>query len=67
MTPSSFERTGLLFLRVWIEPEHERTALRARLTGMVGGSGREVRISTTATVDDAVKSVRSWLEQFVAA
>jgi hypothetical protein len=67
MSPSSFERTGLLFLRVWIEPEHERNALRARVTEMVGGSGREVRIASAATVDDAVKSVRTWLEEFVAA
>jgi hypothetical protein len=66
MTVSSSERTGLLLLRVWIEPGHATKALRARLTGTVGGSGREVSIATAATVQDAVESIRSWLEDFVA-
>jgi hypothetical protein len=66
MTHSSSDRTGLLFLRVWIEPGHATKALRARLTGTVGGSGLEVSIATAATVEDAVESVRSWLEDFVA-
>jgi hypothetical protein len=66
MTFSSSERTGLLFLRVWIEPGHATKALRARLTGTVGDSGREVSIATAATVDDAVDSMRSWLEDFIA-
>jgi hypothetical protein len=61
----SFERTGLLFLRVWIEPGGGTKPLRARLTGTVDGSGREVHIATAATVDDAIESVRSWLEEFV--
>jgi hypothetical protein len=65
MTVSSSERSGLVLLRVWIEPGHEK-GLRARLTGTVGGSGREVSIATAATVQDAVESVRSWLEDFVA-
>jgi hypothetical protein len=66
MMLSSSDRTGLLFLRVWVEPGHETKALRARLTGTVGGSGREVNIATAATVDDAIASVRAWLEDFVA-
>ncbi len=66
MTLSSSDRTGLLFVRVWIEPGHATKALRARVTGTVSGSGREVNIATAASVDDAVESIRSWLEEFVA-
>jgi hypothetical protein len=66
MTFSSSDRTGLLFVRVWIEPGHATKPLRARLTGTVGGSGREMSIAVAATVEDAVESVRAWLEDFVA-
>jgi hypothetical protein len=65
MTSSSSERTGLLFLRVWIEPGGRANALRARLTGTIDGSAREVNIATAATVDDAIESARAWLEEFV--
>jgi hypothetical protein len=37
-----------------------------RITGTFAGSGPELNIATAATVDDAVESVRSWLEGFVA-
>jgi hypothetical protein len=40
MTSSSSERTGLLFLRVWIEPGGGTNAVRARVTATVGGSVR---------------------------
>jgi hypothetical protein len=66
MPPSSSDRTGFLYLRVWIEPRHSTKPLRARLTGTAGGSGHEVSIATAATVEDAVESVKSWLEDFVA-
>ena len=66
MTHSSSDRAGLLFLRVWMEPGHTTRALRARITGKFAGSGPEVNIATAATVEDAVESVRSWLEGFVA-
>jgi hypothetical protein len=63
---SSSDRTGLLFLRVWVEPGHGTTPLRARITETTGDSRHEVSVTTAATVDDAMESVRSWLEDFIA-
>jgi hypothetical protein len=47
-----------------IRPTRERPASAPHWDGRC--SGREVSIATAATVDDAVDSMRSWLEDFIA-
>lgn len=64
---------GLLVLRVWFEPEHV-TPLRARIVASAdpaagtddpAGPDRLVTLSASAaSVEDAVRVVRRWLERF---
>jgi hypothetical protein len=65
---------GLLVLRVWFEPDHA-TPMRARIVGSVdptggthGPAGPELPTlsATAASVEDAVRVVRRWLEGFEA-
>lgn len=62
---------GLLVLRVWFEPDHA-TPMRARIVGWVDpgtddpvGPDQLLTLSATAaSVEDAVRVVRRWLEGF---
>jgi C4-type Zn-finger protein len=64
--------TGLLIIRLWLEPEHPAT-LRARIT-----RSRNVEpdmdfeteealagATTVATTEEALEAVRAWLDGFV--
>jgi hypothetical protein len=59
------ERTGVLVLRVWLEPTAEDgSALRARITAEDElGSGERVTLAA-ASVDRIVEIVRGWVERF---
>ena len=61
------ERTGVLVLRLWIEPSARAgEALRARITAEIDlGSGS--RVTTAAVgVEQIVDVVRKWVEEFAA-
>lgn len=63
MPPS--ERTGVLVLRMWIEPGAE-DGLRARITTS-DDLGSEERTSVVAAdVDEILRIVRAWVDAFVA-
>ena len=62
MRPS--ERTGVLVLRVWIEPGGE-DGLRARITASDDLERAEQRSVAAASVDDVVRVVREFVERFV--
>jgi hypothetical protein len=65
-------RTGVLVMRAWIEPEHP-TSLRVRIVQSMGDTiddlaGTEALSPATtmaATIEDAVRIVRAWLDVFV--
>jgi hypothetical protein len=65
---ASRERTGVLVLRVWIEPgARDDDGLRARITAEHDlGSGERVT-KTAATVEATIAIVRDWVETFAAA
>jgi len=54
------ERSGLLFLHVWVEAETD-DGLRARLTEVSEGSGAERTVGTARTIEEIVDIVRSWV------
>jgi hypothetical protein len=63
--------TGLLVIRVWLEPEH-RVTLRARITRSVSADPEGLdpnepiaKTITVATTEDALGAVRAWLDSFV--
>ena len=68
---SRSDATGVLIIRVWLEPGHP-TALRARIVRSDGGQGHAASHHPgtpkgaifSATVDDTLKVVRAWLERF---
>jgi hypothetical protein len=61
------DTAGVLVLRVWIEPNDPDRTLRIRVTTRADVTD-PLRTSsrTTASVDDAVGTIRSWLDGFVA-
>lgn len=65
MTPTrdaGAEAHGVLVLHSWAEgPERE---LRVRITQTLNLDGREQRVSSAATIEDALAAVASWLEAF---
>ncbi len=52
-------------VRVWIEAEHA-TPLRARITQTGDGGRREHMVATGAGVEDILRAIQSWLEDFTA-
>jgi hypothetical protein len=61
------ERTGVLVLRVWVEPSGlEGEGLRARITAEEQlGTGERTTV-VAGSVEQIVEIVRSWVEGFAA-
>jgi hypothetical protein len=59
------DRTGVVVVRVWLEPGHEQ-GLRARITATDLATSREMTVSA-ASIDEIVEIVRAWIDSFVRA
>jgi hypothetical protein len=62
---SHHERTGVLVLRVWIEPAASES-LRARITAERDLEARERVSAVAASVPQILEIVRDWVEEFAA-
>ncbi len=58
------DRTGLLIVRLWIEP-NAREGLRARITQTLDLAGAEQTMAAASNPDDIYAAVRTWVETFV--
>jgi|tagenome__1003787_1003787.scaffolds.fasta_scaffold9462246_1 hypothetical protein len=56
------DRTGVLVLRIWTEGSRDNLRLRITMVDEVSGGDEEQRV--VASVDDAVGTVREWLERW---
>jgi len=65
MKTQATDRTGMLIVRLWIEPNHER-GLRARITQTLDATAIEHSIAVAASVDDICAVVKLWVEDFAA-
>jgi hypothetical protein len=54
------ERTSLMILRAWVEPDHEH-ALRVRIIQPYQGDGGGPVVRAFASVDDVCAAIRAWL------
>lgn len=59
------ERSGILVVRVWLEP-HPGGGMRARISGSGSGGQADEPIGTAASPEGVTAAVRSWLEGFIA-
>jgi hypothetical protein len=62
----STERTGVLIVRAWIEPNAGR-AFRARITRTLDVASREESVTAAATPEDVTRVLNEWLEAFLLA
>ena len=62
MVPSR-EPTGVLVLRVWLEPD-DQPCLRARVTAATGLYGNGTRSEVFAGVDPVLSFLEQWLRAF---
>jgi hypothetical protein len=62
--PAEAEQSGVMIVRIWIEPGHEN-GLRARLTESNDLASREQTSYAAASVEEIVELVRAWAERFV--
>jgi hypothetical protein len=62
MEAADEERTGVLVLRAWVEPDDE-ARLRVRVTRTIRGCTAEPVSSASATVEGVCAIVRDWLEE----
>lgn len=62
---SHHERSGVLVLRVWIEPVTTES-LRARITAERDLQSRERVSVAAASVPEILEIVRDWVEEFAA-
>jgi len=60
---SKSDRTGVLVVRMWVEPGHE-TGLRARITQTLDTSGTEREISAASSADEICDVMKKWTEDF---
>jgi hypothetical protein len=58
------QRTGVMIIRVWLEPDHPRP-LRATLTSTVDVADGEETRRSAASVETVCDGVREWLEEFL--
>jgi hypothetical protein len=65
MGPRGSDRTGILIMRVWIEP-NSRDAFRARIMHSLDASAPEQLMATASTPQEICTIVESWVEGFVA-
>jgi hypothetical protein len=59
------EQSDVMILRAWVEPGHSHP-LRVRIMRTGAGEATPPAASMAATVDDACRAVRSWLEEYLA-
>jgi hypothetical protein len=62
--PASAERTGLLVIRVWIEPDGD-DGFRARITRTLDVSARDETVTVAASPAEVTGVLVQWLEEFV--
>jgi hypothetical protein len=58
------EPSGALVIRAWVEPG-SATQLRARITQSRDLHTQDHTVTTAATIDDVLASVRDWLESLL--
>lgn len=64
MHTQSFDRTGILILRLWIEGNASE-GFRARITQTLDSTGTERAIAAAATPEDVYAVVQPWVQAFV--
>jgi len=64
-TASPAERTGVVVVRVWLEPGHDEQ-VRARVTATDLATNEETT-AVAASVEEIVRIVRAWIQSFVSA
>ena len=62
--PGAPARTGILVIRVWLEPEAPGR-VRARLTQAAGLDEPATTLATAADVPGVCDAVEAWLRQFL--
>lgn len=60
----SFDRTGILIVRLWIEANADG-GFRARITQTYDSSGLEQSMTTAGNPQDLYAAVQTWVETFV--
>jgi hypothetical protein len=63
MATEPLDRTGILILRVWIEPESP-AGFRARITQKLNTMAADQTVATAATADEIYVAVQHWVEAF---
>jgi hypothetical protein len=63
--PTSLERTGVLVIRVWMEPGGP-AALRARVTHILDIVVADEAVIIAASQEEIYAAVQAWLQAFVA-
>ena len=64
MRANSFDRTGILIVRLWIEG-NSREGFRARITQTHDSTGLEQASATAGNPEDLYAVVRTWVEEFI--
>lgn len=57
------ERSAVMVLRLWMEPQHEN-GLRVRITQTLDTETAEESVAVVATADDICAVVKRWVEDF---
>ena len=63
MKTKTFDRTGILIVRLWIEGNASE-GFRARITQTLDATDGEQAMSTAANPEDIYAVVRTWVEAF---
>ncbi|MCJ7832158.1 MAG: hypothetical protein MUP92_01765 [Actinobacteria bacterium] len=63
MSPPRSDGTGVMILRLWIEPNHEK-GLRARMTQTTGAVSTSRSVVVASSKDAVCAAVRQWIEAF---
>jgi hypothetical protein len=58
-------RTGVVLVRVWLEPGNGTPLLKARITARLDLNEQEERVTAGAGVDEICDRIRELLEEFV--
>lgn len=57
------DRTGVMIVRLWIEPKHE-AGLRARITSTLDATDVEHSVAAGASADEICDVVKEWVDAF---
>lgn len=63
MTDRYTDRTGILIVRLWMEP-HATDGFRARITQTLDSATDEQKSAMAARPEDVYAAVRTWVEAF---